>query len=76
MFILVFLRAEAIIVMNYTTKRVLELILVFVVHRDADSHGWDTITLSASSADIRQETVSELDVARLAILPEARSPHL
>ena len=76
MFILVFLSAEAIIVVNYTAKRVLKLVLVFVVHRDADSHGWNAITLSASSADIRQETVSELDVARLAILPEARSPHL
>ena len=74
--ILVFFCAEAIIVMNYTAKRVLELVLVFIVHSDADGHGRVATTLPASSTDIRQKAVCKLDVASLPVLPEARSTHL
>ena len=62
--------------MDYTAKRVLELVLVFIVHSDADGHGRVATTLPASSTDIRQKAVCKLDVASLPVLPEARSTYL
>ena len=69
------LGAEAIVVVNYSSQRRLQLFFVLIVHRDADCESWIPLALNTASADIRQETPI-LDLAWLAIGAEATASHL
>ena len=68
--VLFFLSAEAIVVVNDTLERRLQLLLVLVIHCDANSHRRWTATLLAPATDVRQVAISHLDVTWLAILSE------
>ena len=61
--------------MDDTLERVLELHLVLVVHSDADGHGRVSLTLPTPPSDVRKEAVGELDMAGLAVVPEAGASH-